>query len=384
MALRGVCLDTGERRAAEERFQRVVEAAPNAMLLVDADGRITLANRQAEAMFGCESSALLGRIVDAFVAGVPAATHAAHRRQFGDVPSARRMGDGRELRARRADGSEFVVEVGLNPIMTREGPQVLASIVDVSVRRQNEHELQRLREQAFSTARISLAGQLASTLAHEINQPLGAILRNAEAASLMLERGNADPAEIAAILADIRSDDQRAGAIIEHMRSLLRRKRPELAPVPLQDLVDKVVALVRHDAAVRQVVLQTQVPRGIAPVRADAVQLQQVLLNLVINGMDALEQVPAGSRHLVISARMLVDDQIELVVRDTGPGLPKEALARVFEPFHTTKAHGMGMGLAICRSLVESMEGSIDANNQIDGGAAFRIVLPRADAPAQA
>lgn len=384
VALRGVCLDTGERRAAEERFQRVVEAAPNAMLLVDADGRITLANRQAEAMFGCESSALLGRIVDAFVAGVPAATHAAHRRQFGDVPSARRMGDGRELRARRADGSEFVVEVGLNPIMTREGPQVLASIVDVSVRRQNEHELQRLREQAFSTARISLAGQLASTLAHEINQPLGAILRNAEAASLMLERGNADPAEIAAILADIRSDDQRAGAIIEHMRSLLRRKRPELAPVPLQDLVDKVVALVRHDAAVRQVVLQTQVPRGIAPVRADAVQLQQVLLNLVINGMDALEQVPAGSRHLVISARMLVDDQIELVVRDTGPGLPKEALARVFEPFHTTKAHGMGMGLAICRSLVESMEGSIDANNQIDGGAAFRIVLPRADAPAQA
>ena len=126
-----------ERRAADERFRRVVEAAPNAMLLVDMDGRITLANRQAEAMFGCESSALLGRAVDDFAAGVPASTHAAHRRQFGDQPEARRMGAGRELHARRADGSEFVVEVGLSPIMTREGPQVLASIVDVTVRRQD-------------------------------------------------------------------------------------------------------------------------------------------------------------------------------------------------------------------------------------------------------
>ena len=123
---------------------------------------------------------------------------------------------------------------------------------------------------------------------------------------------------------------------------------------------------------------------GIAPVRADPVQLQQVLLNLVFNGLDALEQVPPRSRRLVISARLLTSTQVELVVRDTGPGLPKEVLARVFEPFHTTKANGMGMGLAICRSLVESMEGSIEANNQFDGGAAFRIVLPRADAPVRA
>lgn len=384
MALRGVCLDMSERRAADERFQRVVEAAPNAMLLVDMDGRITLANRQAEAMFGCGSSALVGRTVDDFVAGVPAAAHATHRRQFGDLPEARRMSAGRELHARRVDGSEFVVEVGLSPIMTREGPQVLASIVDVTERRQTEHELQRLREQSFSAARISLAGQLASTLAHEINQPLGAILRNAEAASFMLERGEGDPAEIAAILADIRSDDQRAGAVIEHMRALLRGKRPELGPVPIEELVRKVVALVRHDAAARHVDLQTQVPHDGAAVRADPVQLQQVLLNLVFNGLDALEQVPPRSRRLVISARLLTSTQVELVVRDTGPGLSKEALARVFEPFHTTKAHGMGMGLAICRSLVESMDGSIDANNQIDGGAAFRIVLPRADGPAQA
>ena len=381
-ALRGVCLDMSERRAADERFRRVVEAAPNAMLLVDMDGRITLANDQAGAMFGCESSALLGRAVDDFAAGLPASTHAAHRRQFGDQPEARRMGAGRELHARRADGSEFVVEVGLSPIITREGPQVMASIVDVTVRRQEELELQRLREQSFSAARISLAGQLASTLAHEINQPLGAILRNAEAASLMLERGDADPAEIAAILADIRSDDQRAGAIIEHMRSLLRRKRPELVPVPLEELVAKVVALVRHDVAAHHVALQTQVPQGIAAVRADPVQLQQVLLNLVFNGLDALEQVPKSARRLVLSARMLADGQVELVVRDTGTGLSKETLAHVFEPFHTTKANGMGMGLAICRSLVESMGGSIDANNQFDGGAAFRIVLPSAGAPA--
>ena len=380
-ALRGICMDVGERRGAEERFRRVVEAAPSAMLLVDASGRITLANHQAEALFGCDADALLGRQIDDFVARVPDGVHQQHRQRYAAEAQARRMGAGRELHARRADGSEFVVEVGLSPIQTADGgPQVLASIVDVTVRRQNENELQRLRDQSFSAARISLAGQLASTVAHEINQPLGAILRNAEAAGFMLERGNADQAELAEILADIRADDQRAGAIIEHMRSLLRRKQPELGPVALDDLVEKVVALVRLDAAARHVVVRTQVPRGIAPVRADMVQLQQVLLNLVFNAMDALEQVPAASRRLVISARALSDGRIELVVRDTGPGLPADALPRLFEPFHTTKANGMGMGLAICRSLVESMAGSIEANNQIDGGAAFRIVLPGAEA----
>jgi PAS domain S-box-containing protein len=379
-ALRGVCLDLGERRAAEERFRRVVEAAPNAMLLVDEEGRIILSNRQAELMFGCDAEALLGRSIDDFAAGIPAIAHRAHRRTYAANPEVRRMDAGRELRARRADGTEFVVEVGLSPIQSREGPQVLASIVDVTVRREHEHELQRLREQTFSAARISLAGQLASTLAHELNQPLGAILRNAEAASVMLEAGAIDATELAAILADIRSDDQRAGAIIEHMRSLLRRKRPELGAVRLDELVEKVLTLVRHDAAVRHVSLHSQVPLAIAPVLGDAVQLQQVLLNLVFNSMDALEQVPRASRHLFISARQLAEGQIELVVRDTGPGLPAESLPRIFDPFHTTKANGMGMGLAICRSLVESMQGSIDANNQIDGGAAFRIVLPRAGA----
>lgn len=379
-ALHGVCLDVSERRAAEERFRMVVEAAPSAMLLVDADGRITLANRQAEALFGCEATALLGRQVDEFAGGVTAATHGAHRREFAREPLARRMGAGHELHARRVDGSEFVVEVGLSPIQTRDGPQVLASIVDVTRRRQDEQELQRLREQAFSTARISLAGQLASTLAHEINQPLGAILRNAEAASLMLGAGNADQAELAAIVSDIRSDDQRAGAIIEHMRTLLRRRQPESRAVPLDELVDKVLALARHDAAARKVDLGANIPLGIAPVRGDAVLLQQVLLNLVFNSLDALEQVPQGARRVVISARGLADGQVELVVRDTGPGLSAEALKRIFEPFHTTKANGMGMGLAICRSLVESMGGSIDANNQIDGGAVFRIILPAATA----
>ncbi len=377
-ALHGVCLDVSERRAAEERFRMVVEAAPSAMLLVDADGRITLANRQAEALFGYEATALLGRQIDDLASGVTAATHGAHRGEFAREPLARRMGAGRELRARRADGGELVVEVGLSPIQTRDGPQVLASIVDVTRRRQDEQELQRLREQAFSTARISLAGQLASTLAHEINQPLGAILRNAEAASLMLDAGNADQAELASIVSDIRSDDQRAGAIIEHMRALLRRKQPEFGAVPLDRLVDTVVALARHDAAARRVDVGTQIPRGVAPVRGDVVLLQQVLLNLVFNSLDALEQVPQGARRLAISARGLADGQVELVVRDTGPGLPPEALKRIFEPFHTTKANGMGMGLAICRSLVESMDGTIDANNQIDGGAAFRIVLPAA------
>ena len=222
-------------------------------------------------------------------------------------------------------------------------------------------------------------GQLASSLAHEINQPLGAILRNAEAAELYLEHPSPDLEEIRAILADIRADDQRAGHVIDRMRGLLKRHTLDPRRLDVGALVGEVVALVRVDAVTRQVKLGVDVPGDVPHVRGDRVHLQQVLLNLILNGMDALDAARPEDRRIRVSARLDAAAIVEIAVDDAGPGVPADLLAQIFDPFFTTKPSGMGMGLAISRTIVEAHGGRLWGENKQGGGAVFRFTLPIAD-----
>jgi len=219
-------------------------------------------------------------------------------------------------------------------------------------------------------------GQLASALAHEINQPLGAILRNAEAAAIFLQDPSPDLAEIAAILEDIRKDDQRAGAVIDRMRALLRRQEVEMKPLEVPQMLDDVAALLRPDAMARHIALDMDVPPDLPRLRGDRVQLQQVLLNLILNGMDAVGSDAANGRRVAVAARREGRDTLAFSVADTGTGIPSARIERVFDPFFTTKASGIGMGLSISRSIVESHGGRIWAENNAEGGATFRFTLP--------
>jgi C4-dicarboxylate-specific signal transduction histidine kinase len=250
---------------------------------------------------------------------------------------------------------------------------------DCTVRKQAEQETQLLRQEIAHVGRVSIMGQLASALAHEINQPLGAILRNAEAGELFMQNASPDFDEIRAILADIREDDQRAGAVIDRMRALLKRHDLDARTLDVGELVGEVAALVRADAAARQVRLDVDVTGDLPPVRGDRVHLQQVLLNLILNSMDALNGASREDRRVTMTARLDGAQTVEIAVRDFGHGIPADKLAHVFDPFFTTKPNGMGMGLAISRTIIEAHGGRLWAENNNGRGAAFCFTLPIAE-----
>jgi two-component system, LuxR family, sensor kinase FixL len=261
------------------------------------------------------------------------------------------------------------------------GKPILARSVslDITERKKVEQETENLQQEIAHAGRVSMMGQLASALAHEINQPLGAILRNAEAAELFMQDKSPDLEEVRAILADIRKDDQRAGNVIDRMRGLLKRQNLDKRPVDVNELVSGVAALVRSDAMARHVKLEVAVADNLPPVFGDLVHLQQVLLNLIVNGMDALDEVTRGDRRVSVTAALDGPKTVEIAVSDSGRGIPADKLAHIFDPFFTTKANGMGVGLPISRTIIEAHNGRLWAENQNDSGASFRFTLPIAE-----
>jgi signal transduction histidine kinase len=233
---------------------------------------------------------------------------------------------------------------------------------------------QRMAELAHVN-RFSTAGELTASIAHEINQPLGAILANAETADGILESPMPDIAELKGIVKDILQDDRRAGEVIRRIRSLLQKAPFELKNFELNDLVRDTVEFLSSLAIGRKVELVSFVARDPLPIVGDRIQLQQVILNLVVNGIDAMKDTPAETRIVSIRTSR-VENFAELSVSDLGPGIPEDRLKEIFQPFFTSKPEGMGMGLSIARSIIEAHDGQISARNRDHGGASFRIRLP--------
>ena len=245
--------------------------------------------------------------------------------------------------------------------------------------RQTRQELEDLRSELARAGRVTALGQLASALAHELSQPLSAILRNAEAAEIHLSNPAPDLDELREIVADIRKDDQRAGDVIEQMRSLIKRRTLQMHPLALNEVVEDVISLVHSDALARHVALDYVMTPGLPLVSGDRVHLSQVLLNLIINGMDAMQTCPASSKRVVIEARPREEGRVEVAVTDSGPGLPPGAIDKVFDPFYTTKSGGLGMGLPISRTIIEAHGGRLWAERAPEGsGLTFRFTLARA------
>lgn len=247
--------------------------------------------------------------------------------------------------------------------------------------RETRQELEELRSELARAGRVTALGQLASALAHELSQPLGAILRNAEAAEIHLNSPTPDLEELRAIVADIRKDDRRAGDVIEQMRALIKRRTLQMNPLPLNEVVEDVIALLRSDAMSRDVTLDYVSSPGLPLVSGDRVHLSQVLLNLIMNGMDALQSSAAGNKRVTIEALQRDAGRVEVAVTDSGPGVPPEVIAKVFDPFYTTKSNGLGMGLPISRTIIEAHGGRLWAEQARSGsGLTFRFTLADAEA----
>jgi signal transduction histidine kinase len=255
---------------------------------------------------------------------------------------------------------------------------IAALLVQRGRQHRAEAEILKQRTELAHVARVSMMGQLASALTHELNQPLGAILRNAEAAEIYLQAPRPNLNEVRAILTDIRRDDKRAGNVIDRMRSLFKRQKLVSSTLDLQDLVEDTVAMARPDAMARRVKLRVQVPPNLPPAQGDRVHVQQVLLNLILNGMDAMSAIPKSRRFLIVACAQTDHGNLQISVSDCGTGISPDDAVHIFEPFFTTKSNGMGMGLAISRTIMEAHGGEIWMQSNAVDGTKFTFILPPA------
>ena len=376
VVLRGVSIDITEQKRAEEKFRLAVEASPSGILLVDQSGQIVLVNSHIEKLFGYGREELIGRPVEILVPERFAGRHPEHRAKFLAAPTARAMGVGRELFGRRKDGNEFPVEIGLSPIQTAEGMLVLAAVVDISARKLAEAEAIQRREELGHLSRVAVMGELTASIAHELNQPLSGIISNASAGQRFIDRGDVDLRELRELLADIVADGRRAGDVIRGIQTMVRKGGPTRQRLNVNDLVANVVHMINPNAMHHSCEVQTLLDPNLPPIEADPIQLQQVLINLVINAFDAMRNTPLSRRKVVIATERNGDGVICMSVRDYGTGISEEARERLFDHFFTTKTEGLGMGLGIVRSIVESHGGTVAAENVDGGGARFHFTLP--------
>lgn len=359
-----------ERRRVEDRFRLVVDSTPNAMLMISHEGKINQVNPQTERLFGYQQEELLSQPFERLFPDRLRSPAAESLREFFAAPALRGMASGTELFGLRKDGSEFPLEVGLTPIESAGGLLALAAITDNTERKKAEEA----RRELVHASRLAVLSEFTTSIAHEINQPLGAILSNADAAELLLGKPSPPLDEIRRILEDIRSDDLRASEVIRKLRTLLRRGEVERLPIDLNTVIDDVTVILRAEAQRRRVEVRAELSPQAAIVLGDKVHLQQVLLNLMINGMEAMAET-SGKRQLTLKTEQAAGEVI-VSVADCGPGISRERLPKLFERFFSTKPEGMGMGLAISRSLVEEHGGRIWVDTVEGQGSIFRFALP--------
>lgn len=359
-----------ERKRVEERFRLVVDSTPNAMLMVNREGRITQVNPQTERLFGYRGEELLGQSLERLFPERLRSSAGESLREFFASPALRGMASSTEMFGLRKDGGEFPLEVGLTPIESAGGLLALAAITDNTERKKAEEA----RRELVHASRLAVLSEFTTSIAHEINQPLGAILSNADAAELLLKKSPPPLEEVRQILADIRSDDLRASEVIRRLRALLRQGEVERQPIDLNAVVNDVIFILRAEAQRRRVEVLTELSSGASMVSGDKVHLQQILLNLMLNGMEAMAQT-SGERRLTLKTEQ-ANGEVVVSVSDTGAGVSRERLPKIFERFFSTKPEGMGMGLAISRSLVEEHGGRIWVESTEGRGSVFRFALP--------
>jgi C4-dicarboxylate-specific signal transduction histidine kinase len=254
--------------------------------------------------------------------------------------------------------------------------------VDVTDQKAAEAEAALQHQEIAHLMRVSVLGELSGSIAHEINQPLTAILSNAQAALRLLSQKSPDLEEIRDALQDIVQEDNRAGEVIRRLRQLLKKGERKFESVNINDLVRSTAALLHNELIGREISLRFDLENRLFLTSGDSVQLQQVLLNLVMNGMDAMASTPANQRHILISTRGMDSGSVDVRVKDRGHGIRPLEKDRLFQPFYTTKEHGLGLGLAICSTIIQAHGGQLTLLNDASGGAIAMFSLPSLEATA--
>jgi len=385
----GATLDIEELKCSEQalqesghRLRQIIDTVPGLIWSIGPDGELTHINQGVLDYSGMRFEDHLGYHKFHHPDDLPDALNAFyHAMQTGTFYQAL-------TRLRRADGEYRWHQVRAQPLRDREGRivQWYGLSIDIDERKraeqalQEEHErLRQLQSDLARVNRLSMMGELAASLAHEIAQPIATARNNACAAMNFLDRSTPDPGQVREALACVVDDADRAGDILDRIRDHIKKAPPRKECVDLNHAITDVIALAQGAIVKNGVSIQTRLTEGLSDVHADRVQLQQVVLNLILNAVEAMGSIEGGVRELSITTKQHEAGGVLVAVRDSGPGIDPELLDRVFDAFYTTKSTGVGMGLSICRSIIDAHGGRLWADANEPRGTVFQFTLPSAD-----
>jgi two-component system sensor kinase FixL len=377
-------MDVSERRRmeaalreSEARYRGVAETAMAAIITADGEGRITYANPATVELFGYATEELIGEPLTMLmpVRLRPRFSAALERFLKTGIPGTPRRG--LVMTGGHRSGREMPIEASLGFLRQRDGKGFFTVIThDISNRIRTEMELEQQRRELAHVMRVATMGEMAAGLAHEVNQPLAAIAAYARGAAVRIKAGKVTQEELAEVVERIAEDAHRAGEIIRRLRQFVKKRTTAAAAIDVNQLAGEVCRFVAAEALQREVVLDLKLNGRLPKVTADAVEMQQVALNLVRNAFDAVAGQEPEQRRVVVRTRRSARGDVELVVDDSGPGISAGLKEQVFEPFFTSKEEGLGMGLTISRTLVESHGGRIWVRKSRLGGVSIRFSLP--------
>jgi PAS domain S-box-containing protein len=362
-------------RASEERWRAIFENSAVGIALVDANGRPMAANPALQRMLGYTADELL-------TLSLPNLTHdddlSLSRASMAELVEGTRQQYDMQKRYRRKDGSVIWVNASGSVVPGSDRvPRFLVEIIeDITDRKLAEDSLRKAQAELAHVTRLTTMGELAASIAHEVNQPLAAVITNGNASLCWLATQTPNVDEARKAVQRIVRDGHRAGDVIQRVRALLRKTGPQKAWLEINDVIQEVLTLAHSEVGRHRVSLRTELAAGLPPVLGDRIQLQQVILNLAMNGMEALSSVADRSRELLIRSGTHGSQGIFVAVRDSGIGLDPQTLDRIFDAFFTTKPEGMGMGLSISHTIIEAHGGRLWATANDGPGATVQFTLP--------
>jgi two-component system sensor kinase FixL len=356
-------------------FRTLIETAVDGVMVIDAGGTILVYNGACERLFGYRADEALGRNVKLLMPPPYHADHDDYIARYRETRERRIIGIGREVVGRRKNGTTFAMYLSVGEGELDGEPIYLGIVHDISERKEAEQRIMELQKELIHATRVTTTGQLGAALAHELNQPLGAILNNAGILEELAARmDGADAALMRDVAAKLSQQTVRAGEIIRRLRDFVAKRESDRSLQDLNAVLQESIALGFVGAAHSSISLRTQLAAGLPSVAVDRVQIQQVLINLMRNAIEAMQGAP--KRVLTVSSARDDGPFLRVSVADTGPGLSDAMAATLFQPFVTTKAQGLGIGLSICRTIVEAHGGRLWVEKNERGGATFHFRLP--------
>jgi two-component system sensor kinase FixL len=359
-------------------FQALLDAAVDAIVVIDEVGTIVTFSRAAERMFGYAAADVLGRNVSVLMDEPYRSEHSRYVARYVETGQAKIIGKGREVEARRANGEVFPASLAVGEAVHGDRRRFVGIVRDLSQQQAAEQSARALELRLAHVGRFNLMGEMAAGIAHEINQPLSAIATYAQAGKRVLQRTEPDIAMLGEICGKIDDQARRAGQVIDNLRKFIRKQDIDTQLLDVNRVVDDVLNLIEVDAHSEGIPVHVRTSEGLPKVRADAVQLQQVLLNLTRNSVDAMRGGLGKDRGIIIATAAGPAGGVRIAVTDHGHGVSSQLGDNIFHPFVTTKRDGLGVGLAISKTIVQSYGGTLGYSENPAGGAVFTVELPGA------